>query len=357
MSGDIPFFGTLLQHTQTLTSGADDAAFGEDLSDMEKDALGEIGNISMGTAATALSQILNHKVAITAPRVQITTPADLFRSFEVPYAIVTIEYTSGLAGNNLLIIRVSDAAVIADLMMGGDGRQPGELGEIGLSALAEAMNQMIGAAATSMSLMFQRSVAISPPKVAIFRTPADAREFYPWDPDEKVAVVSFRMTVQDLVESELLQVVPVAVAKQEVGLLLQQAGTGPDGAAEPGPKAAGAYLEAEPTMSAPGLQPAGEQLPARGEATGTPQPRTLDLLLDVPLEVSAVIGRTRRPIKEVLTLVPGSVVELDRAVEKPVEILVNGTLVAEGEVVVVDENFGVRITRIISPADRLKHLR
>lgn len=349
----------LLQQAQSLTSEAGSAAFGEDLSDMEKDALGEIGNISMGTAATALSQILNHKVTITAPRIQITTPAELFRSFEVPYVIVTVEYTSGLVGNNLLIIRVSDAAVIADLMMGGDGRQPGELGEIGLSAVAEAMNQMIGSAATSMSSMFQRAVGISPPKVATLRSPgeADAREFHPWDPDEKVAVVSFRMTVEDLVDSELLQVVPVAVAKQEVGLLLQQTAPGPAGGEGPVPEATEVQPGAEPAVAAPGLQPAQEQSPARAEATGAPQPRNLDLLLDVPLEVSVIMGRTRRPIKEVLSLVPGSVVELDRLVEEPVEILVNGTLVAEGEVVVVNENFGVRITHIISPAERLKHLR
>lgn len=314
----------------------------EELTEVEKDVLGEIGNISMGTAATALSQILNHKVTITAPRVEVTTPAELFRSFKVPYVVVTVEYTAGLAGHNLLIMKVSDAAVIADLMMGGGGSPAGELDDMALSAVAEAMNQMIGSAATSMSSMFARAVAISPPKIAALRSPeeVDPRQFCPWEPEDRVAVVYFRMTVEGLVDSELLQVIPVPVAKQEVSLLLQPSAPAPP-PAPPEPVSAEEKPPEPPTSSAP------------PEAT----PRNLDLLLDIPLEVSVIMGRTKRPIKEILALAPGSVVELDKLVDEPVEILVNGTLVAEGEVVVVNENFGVRITHIISPAERIKYLR
>ncbi|MGB9919174.1 MAG: flagellar motor switch phosphatase FliY [Moorellales bacterium] len=331
----------------------------EDLSAMEADVLGEIGNISMGSAATALSEILRHKVTITAPRVRITTPEELFRSFQVPYAIVTVEYTGGLVGSNLLIIKVSDATVIADLMMGGEGRPSEELSEIGVSAVAEAMNQMIGSAATAMSSMFSRAVTISPPQVAILRHPEeiDSQRFYPWPPDERIAVVSFRLTVEDLIDSELLQVVPVAVAKQEAELLL-----GP-----PAPEAVSAPADVPPAAVAPAAPPPEVESPSAPEnieaaasspsASLQPPPRNLELLLDIPLEVSVVLGRTRRPIKEVLSLVPGSVVELEKLVEEPVEILVNGTLVAQGEVVVVNENFGVRITHIVHPSERLKYLR
>jgi flagellar motor switch protein FliN/FliY len=330
-----------------------------DLSAMEADVLGEIGNISMGSAATALSEILRHKVTITAPRVRITTPEELFRSFEVPYVIVTVEYTAGLVGSNLLIIRVADATVIADLMMGGEGRPSEELSEIGVSAVAEAMNQMIGSAATAMSSMFSRVVTISPPQVAILRRPEEvgSQRFYPWPPDERVAVVSFRLTVEDLIDSELLQVIPVAVAKQEAELLLgpsaQEAVSTPAGAPSSAPVAPPA---SPPETESPPPEAFGVAAPAPS-GPAEPPPRNLELLLDIPLEVSVVIGRTRRPIKEVLNLVPGSVVELDKLVEEPVEILVNGTLVAEGEVVVVNENFGVRITHIVNPSERLKYLR
>ena len=322
------------------------------LNEMEADVLGEIGNISMGSAATALSEILGHKVTITTPRVEITTPEDLFSSFQVPYVIVTVEYTGGLVGSNLLIIRVTDAAVIADLMMGGGGKPAEELTEIGLSAVAEAMNQMIGSAATAMSSMFGRAVTISPPRVAVFRDQeetGEARRYYPWAPDDQVAVVHFRLTVNDLLDSELIQVVPVEVARQEAELLLrpavQEAPPAPPASAPPDSP------PQDPDAAVPA--PAGETEPAARPAG----PRNLDLLLDIPLEVSVIIGRTRRPIRDVLNLVPGSVVELDRLVEEPVEILVNGTLVAEGEVVVVNENFGVRITKIVDPSERLKYLR
>ncbi|MGB9860336.1 MAG: flagellar motor switch phosphatase FliY, partial [Moorellaceae bacterium] len=133
--------GGLLSHPAQVT-----------LTEEEKDALGEIGNISMGSAATALSQILNRKVLITTPHTRVTTPEELFASFQMPYVIVEVNFTEGLSGANLLIIKTRDAAVIADLMMGGSGQvEREELDELQKSAVAEAMNQMIGTSATSMS--------------------------------------------------------------------------------------------------------------------------------------------------------------------------------------------------------------
>lgn len=312
----------------------------------ERDALGEIGNISMGTAATTLSQLLNQKVLITTPRVDIQTPRELADKFQVPYIIIEVNFTEGLEGSNLLVMKLVDATVIADLMMGGDGTGVAqELSEIHASAVAEAMNQMIGSAATSMSTIFQKGVGISPPTVTA--VDLENEEFvFPWEMDEPIAIVSFQMKIGELINSEFMQVIPLEIAKEEARLLLN-----PESSEEP----------VQPQEPAPQEVPAAE--PDRvdsassslfkGEAHNL---KNIDLILDVPLKVSVVLGKTKRPIKEVLNLTPGSIVELDRLADEPVDILVNGTLIARGEVVVIDENFGVRITSIISPLQRISQL-
>ncbi|MGB9661731.1 MAG: flagellar motor switch phosphatase FliY [Moorellaceae bacterium] len=318
----------------------------EALTEAEKDALGEIGNISMGSAATALSQILNRKVLITTPHTRVTTPEELFASFQVPYVIIEVNFTEGLSGANLLIIKVRDAAIIADLMMGGSGQvEKEELDEIQKSAVAEAMNQMIGSAATSMSTIFNRAVKITPPTV----TPVDITlEGFtsPWPQGKPIAVVSFRMEIEGLVESEIMQVMPVEIAKEAVNMLLG----GSSGAAQP--VEAPAAERTEPQAPSPPVQ----------EVTRPPQvfgatPRNLELILDVPLDIEVVLGTTVKPLKDILNLGPGSIVELEKLADEPVEILVNGTLIARGEVVVVNESFGVRITSILDPYERINHLK
>ncbi|MGI9951186.1 flagellar motor switch phosphatase FliY [Moorellaceae bacterium AZ2] len=336
-----------------LTSNAPPA----DLTEEEKDALGEIGNISMGSAATALSQILNRKVLITTPNTRVTTPEELFASFQMPYVIIEVNFTEGLSGSNLLIIKTKDAAVIADLMMGGSGQvEQQELDEIQKSAVAEAMNQMIGTAATSMSTVFNRSVKISPPQVTPVNFTLESFAS-PWPAGQPIAVVSFRMEIEGLVESEIMQVMPVEVAKEAIGMLFATSsaslpgdGTLDGGQGDTAPKAA----EEVPSSSGPSFAP--------GESSRPPQvygatPRNLELILDVPLDIEVVLGTAVKPIKEILNLGPGSIVELEKMADEPVEILVNGTLIAQGEVVVVNESFGVRITNILDPYARLNNLR
>lgn len=332
------------------------------LEQIHEDALGEIGNISMGSAATALSQIINQRVTITTPRVQVSTIRELFNSFTVPYALVQVLYTEGLDGANLLVIKVSDAAIIADLMMGGDGVNPStELNELALSAVGEAMNQMIGSAATAMSSMFQRRVAISPPQLRQVHAGTSVNEVeIPWDPDTQIALVSFRMVIGELVDSEIMQVIPVDVAREQVKLLLG------DAAGQPAPGVGAEEVpqdKPQPEEVRPGESPVALSTPEAGPPAQASQatttgglPRNIELILDVPLNVSVILGRTRRPIKEVLSLIPGSVVELDKLANEPVEVLVNGHLIAEGEVVVINENFGVQVKRIVNPEERIKRL-
>lgn len=340
----------------------------EVLSDTEKDLLGEIGNISMGSASTALSTIINQQVNITTPVVSINTLSNLRNNFEIPNIALEVRYTSGIVGENLLVMKITDAAIIANLMMGGDGKTvTQELTEIEESAVLEAMNQMIGSAATSMATMFAREVNISPPNAKIWM---DSTEEFTSGikEDEDIIQVSFRLTIGDLVDSTIMQILPLETGKKIVSIMM---GNENEEVPEelikekpieeykaPSSKKADTYVEqieeTEIRQAEVEVQKASFQ-PLKSQAPST-LPRNIDLILDVPLEVSVVLGRTKKSIKDILSLGTGSLIELNKLAEEPVEILVNGKIVAFGEVIVVDENFGVRITSIVSSADRVKTL-
>jgi flagellar motor switch protein FliN/FliY len=343
----------------------------EILSDIEKDLLGEIGNISMGSASTALSQIINQQVNITTPVVTVTTLNTLKNNFQVPNIALEVKYTSGITGENLLVMKISDAAIIANLMMGGDGRvETTELSEIEESAVSEAMNQMIGSAATSMATMFAREVNIAPPNSKIWsdssKTLTEAIDEY-----ENIVQVSFRLNIGDLVDSTIMQILPMDTAKKIVSIMMGNETSEPVSVPiqeKPietyydAPLQASSQRQAyrEPEEDRRSAEPPVEVNKAAfqplREASSASSPKNIDLILDVPLEISVVLGRTKKSIKDILNLGTGSLIELDKLAEEPVEILVNGKIVAFGEVVVVDENFGVRITSIVSNTERVKSL-
>ena len=195
------------------------------LSDMQKDALGEIGNISMGSAATTLSVLLGHKVSITTPTVSMATMSAIRESYPMPYLIVEVGYTVGIDGNNILAIQASDACIIADLMMGGDGTAPPEdLNEIHMSAVGEAMNQMMGAVATSLSSMFNKKIDISPPKVNLIDLGSEEKVTELVASDETIVKTSFRMEVDGLIDSEIMQILPLGIATDMVDALMNSGG-------------------------------------------------------------------------------------------------------------------------------------
>lgn len=352
----------------------------EILSDIEKDLLGEIGNISMGSASTALSTIINQQVNITTPVVSITTLKNLKDNFQVPNIALEVKYTSGIMGENLLVMKITDAAVIANLMMGGNGvAENTELSEIEISAVSEAMNQMIGSAATSMATMFSREVNISPPESRIW-SDASSNLSDNINDNEDIILVSFRLTIGDLVDSNIMQLLPVETAKKIVSIMMGTETPDPIKTSEParveepskpqGTQSQEAHTQErvrhEETQSTYYQETVRQQPPVEvqkasfqplGNTATSAVPKNIDLILDVPLEISVVLGRTRKNIKDILSLGTGSLIELDKLAEEPVEILVNGKRVAYGEVVVVDENFGVRITSIVSSAERVKSLR
>ena len=362
--------------------------FDDVLTDMEKDALGEIGNISMGSAATTLSVLLGHKVSITTPTVSVATMSIIQEQYPMPYLIVEVGYTIGIDGNNVLAIQAQDASIIADLMMGGDGTNPDtEINEIAMSAVGESMNQMMGTVATSLSTMFNKKIDISPPKVNLIDFGNEDKVTELVGQDEPVVRTSFRMEVDGLIDSEIMQILPVPVAKEMVEALTNSSkaeepepapapAAAPAPAPAPTPTPAPAPAAAPPPQAAPAMAapPAGgygmamqphvaTNVPVQS-AQFTPlntQPvqvndANIGLILDVPLQVTVELGRTKKSIKEILELTNGSIVELDKLAGEPVDIQVNGKFLAKGEVVVIDENFGVRITEIASPAERAAKL-
>ena len=360
--------------------------FDDVLTDMEKDALGEIGNISMGSAATTLSVLLGHKVSITTPTVSVATMSIIQEQYPMPYLIVEVGYTIGIDGNNVLAIQAQDASIIADLMMGGDGTNPDtEINEIAMSAVGESMNQMMGTVATSLSTMFNKKIDISPPKVNLIDFGNEDKVTELVGQDEPVVRTSFRMEVDGLIDSEIMQILPVPVAKEMVEALTnsskaEEPEPAPAPAAAPAPTPAPTPAPAPAAAPPPQAAPAMAAPPAGGYgmamqphvATNVPvqsaqftplntQPvqvndANIGLILDVPLQVTVELGRTKKSIKEILELTNGSIVELDKLAGEPVDIQVNGKFLAKGEVVVIDENFGVRITEIASPAERAAKL-
>ena len=190
------------------------------LSDIEKDLLGEVGNISMGSASTALYQLVNQKVNITTPVVSISTIKEIKENFDVPNIILDVEYVEGISGRNIFMMKTSDAAVIANCMMGGDGIvESQELSEIEISAVQEAMNQMIGSAATSMATMFNRKVDISPPQSTLWES-KDQVLTSSIDEQEDVVKISFTLEVGEVLKSNIMQILPIATAKKIVSMMM-----------------------------------------------------------------------------------------------------------------------------------------
>lgn len=349
---------------ETASQSAKDVAESVELSQTEKDIIGEVGNISMSQAATTMSALLNRQVKITTPRVTQSTLKEILKDSDFPKVVTSIEFKEGLDGNNMLMIDVPDAIIIADLMMGNDGKNVSEkeFSELELSAVGEAMNQMIGSASTAMATMFNRKIDIFPPQVEVIdqgkkSTHADANDETP------IVAISFEMAVEGLINSRIVQLFTENTVREINKIMLSDtAVTLADRVpqpvqeeVEPMEKSESTTRFEEPTFE----QKVEIQKPDFQSLTdegALEVPRNLDLIMDVPLEFTVVLGKSRRTIKDILSLGSGSVVELDKMTDEPLEILVNGKLVAEGEVVVINESFGVRITNILSREERLRNL-
>ncbi|HFJ9286578.1 TPA: flagellar motor switch protein [Bacillus toyonensis] len=213
------------QHTNGETSTIVLEKENEHLTPQECDILGEIANISFGSASTVLSTILNRQVNITAPRVELVDLYDT-SDVEVPHVVLNIHFTKGLAMENLLVLKQDVALSIADLMMMGTGEveEGKELGELELSAVQEAMNQMMGFAATSMSEFFQDTVDMSPPTIKVVKLSEEMEKISEITGNNTIVKVSFDLKIDNLVNSKLVQIVSVEHAKRMINKLLQLSG-------------------------------------------------------------------------------------------------------------------------------------
>ena len=372
------------------------------LSDIEKDAIGEVANISMGTSATTLYSLVNKRVDITTPTVKILKWEELLGSYDKPCVFININYTVGLDGSNILILKEDDVKIITDLMMGGDGTNiEGDLGEIHLSAISEAMNQMMGSSATSLSSMLGKMIDISPPQASLI----DINDLNPQtDMDNFLSgtfvSISFRMQIGDLIDSSILQLYPLDFARELYQIFMNnQMGGSSDSGSDSAPAAEAPKVEEQPQTPPPapapqpapmpdpnygmppqgyGMPPQGYGMPPQGygmppQGYGMPpqgyanvnvapaqfqsfsqpsvmanSPENINLIMDVPLEVTVELGRTKKSIADILDFAPGTIIELDKIAGEPIDVLVNGKFVAKGEVVVIEESFGIRVTEIVN---------
>ena len=339
---------------------------GTHLREEEVDALKEIGNISMGSAATALSTLLDKRVSITTPTLSITTPEELRKNYPLPCVVVQVDYSVGFEGHNLLIIQEQDARLIVEQMMGEFADQlPEEMGEMHLSAVSEAMNQMMGSSSTAMADLFDMPIDISPPRSLYKDLNDDTQELDEIGDPLEIIKISFRMEIMDLVDSELIQLLPLQFSRKMVSKLLQGYSLmgGKLSSEEEIPDtevaAVGEALspEREGTVEEPsfegGNQPVSGFVLDSGLSSGTVEDNeNLKKIRDIPVKITGLLGRKKMILKDVLKLGEGSVLELDSLEGEPINILANGKPVAQGEIVVVDGQFGVSITSIVSPAGK-----
>ena len=380
------------------------------LTPVERDAVGEIANISMGSSATTLYSLVNRKVNITTPVVTLANWGTVIDDYQRPCVFIQIRYTAGLDGSNIMVLKEQDVKIITDLMMGGDGSNiDGELGELHLSAISEAMNQMMGSAATSMSTMLGKMIDISPPEASLidlteFKHGGEIASFL----EGTFVKIAFRMQIDDLVDSTIMQLYPVDFARSLYETFISQQMPEPEPEPEPEPQPYVPPMVEMPTQNAydpgqmgmpqmnpqmgmpqmdmgmgmgmPQMMPQmgmgmgmPQMMPQMGMGMGMPQmmpqagmnvqpaqfqsfnsgadaipgQENIGLIKDVPLEVTVELGRTKKSIADILDFAPGTIIELDKIAGEPIDVLVNGKFVAKGEVVVIEESFGIRVTEII----------
>ena len=334
----------------------------------EIDTLGEVGNICMGAAATAMYRLLDHRVVITAPRVAVLPIDEMLARFPVPIVLVEVEYVEGITGRNMLLLEDSDAALITDILMGGEGvvEEP-ELTELHMSAMNEIMNQMIGSSATVLSQVVGLVVNISTPMSYHMRLADDITKL---GNSDRVIVITFDMEIDSLLSSRLVQIMPYDVGRTLSETLtknVMQNLTPPVPVPKPAPdfssvRTTPPYVPPikpprpalsgfdRPVLPVPGdlvdVRPLHFQSFDENDKAAEASPSGIDSIFNIPLTVAAELGTTTKNLNEVLNFQPGVVFMLEKSAGDPVEILVNGKRIARGEVVIIDNNYGVRITEL-----------
>lgn len=419
----------------------------DDFGDIEKDAIGEIMNITMGSAATAVSNMLSAKVWITTPTVAIINAKDLSFPELEPSILVKIKYTKGVAGQNVLVLKQNDVQLILNQLMGLplEVTDDFQFDEMNISAVCEVMNQMMGASATALSEIIDTTVDISTPEAIVqeLEDTVDRFAVFEIENDQNVCTIKFNLTIDGVINSEFISILTLDLAREMADKMMAGYNSEPEPVVQESSSGGGALSQAEieallgggssspaPEQAPPpapsqgmGVQapqqpyyadpsnpamqgisnmyPTGQMPPPNGvqqysqpmmnsdpnmmamqnpmygmypqQPYGYPQPPqmniqpiqlqsfgnyqnpslsqdqndNLKLLMDIPLNVTVEIGSTNKKVKDILEFSQGTIIELERQAGAPVDIVVNGNLVAKGDVVVIDDNFAVRITEII----------
>jgi flagellar motor switch protein FliN/FliY len=370
----------LLQGTDTIEMDTDAGTASSALSDGEKSAFQEMLRGVTESQGSNLSILTGKTVAIGDPTVKVRTPAELSGGQPEDVVDVRVDLTDGLQGEHSYIVPASIAATVAGLMMGQPG---GEMDEASLSAVAEAFSQITGTAATAIGNQVGRMVKTAPPDLR------QAKRQQVRVPQGDFCVsVDYPVSIEGFPTATLTEVFSLSLAKEilslaagsnagaDQGAASAKAGMSPGASAAPAagrvaaPRAAAAFggpsgyqqtfgqafggPSQGPAMAPPNVQPIQfanlQPVPMGGEQGN------IGLLMDVYMEMTVELGRTRKRIKDILGIGEGTIIELDKLAGEPVDILVNHKLIAKGEVVVIDENFGVRVTEIVSQIDRMNEL-
>lgn len=348
------------------------------LSEIEIDALGEIGNISMGTAATTLSTLLNKKVNITTPTVSITTTEELSEEYKLPFVAIDVSYKEGLQGSNILILNTDDVKIITDLMVGKeDFDVTREISDFELSAVSEAMNQMMGSSSTSLSEMFFKKIDIEPP-ISMEITFEEGKEKIDLlKTTSPIIKISFKIVVEDIINSNIMQLIPLEFGKSMVENLMGKTDEEEIADSIVIPTSEPQRESSDKVEKMPKVEQATtantinvartedidyNNISKREEKVVVQKPEfqnfgqapsssfnsSIDLIGDIPVEITVELGRTYKKISEILDFGQGTVIELEKLVGESLDIFANRKYIAKGEVVVIDDSFGIRITEIDS---------
>ncbi|PNR92494.1 flagellar motor switch phosphatase FliY [Petrotoga sp. 9PWA.NaAc.5.4] len=345
----------------------------EDL-DSLLDLMGEIANITMGSAATTLSTILKRKIDIEYPDVNIIKFKNIKTNFQGEYVVVTVEYKRGLYGMNTLVLPSNLTNIIANVMLGKDPFETiEEINEISLSAVSEAMNQMMGTASTALSEFIKTNIDISPPVTQTLDFSNPTTEFPPIETDKEAYVISikFKVKITGIAETFFWQFVPVKFAKKIKDFVDKVYQTSKNEEKEVSPEISNESYQAKrkQTSNSSNSKISKEDTvkvnPVEFEEFGRQEETIsqkidfskLELLMDVPLEIKVELGSVKMTLREILELHEGSLIQLNKLAGEPLDIYANERLIARGEVVVIDENFGIRVTEIVSLRERMKTLR
>jgi flagellar motor switch protein FliN len=312
------------------------------LSPVEKDVLGDLLNTTMQGVVPSLAGYLGKDIIISNATIEVKSQDSIRNDFKKKYVQLPIDYSGGFNGKNLIIFNFADAEVISSLMMGDDsGARPAELTEAHQSTIQEFVNQMLSSVATGFSNKFGRPINTSQPVLSIVQNPSELQ----LPPGRDLVKITYNINIENLVNSKFFHIMELPL-----GTDLSKT-RGSSGAATQQTMQTHNYDAVESTGQQVGINPV--KFPPLGESVPYGAGSNISLLMDVPMTLTVELGRTRQLVRDILGLGEGSIIELDKLAGEPVDLLVNGKLIAKGEVVVIDENFGVRVTDIVSPAERI----